>query len=104
MTDTAAIAIRLKARLAELNAEIARLDTETSQQLPANFSEQANDLEDLATNESLEVHHKAEIQQIHAALNRIEAGSYGICDNCGADIAPARLDALPDATRCIKCA
>jgi len=104
MTDTATIASSLKARLATLEADIARLDTETSQQLSPSFNEQANELEDLATNESLEARHKAEIQQIRAALNRIDAGSYGICDNCGADIAPARLDVQPDATRCINCA
>jgi RNA polymerase-binding transcription factor DksA len=102
MTD--AIATRLKARLAELEAEIARLDGETTQPLSHSFSEQANELEDLATNESLEVRHKQEAQQIRNALARIETGSYGVCENCGADIAPGRLDVQPDATRCINCA
>jgi RNA polymerase-binding transcription factor DksA len=104
MTDTAPIAARLTARLHELEAEIARLDSETTQPLSPKFSDQANDLEDLATNESLEAAHKHEAEQIRAALHRIKDGRYGICDNCGADIAPARLEALPDATRCINCA
>ncbi|WP_439534303.1 TraR/DksA family transcriptional regulator [Polymorphobacter sp.] len=104
MTDTKAVAARLTARLDELTAEIARLDGETTQPLSPKFSDQANDLEDLATNESLEARHKAEVEQIRAALHRIEDGRYGVCDNCGADIAPARLEALPGATRCINCA
>ncbi len=104
MTDIAAVKARLEARMAELAAEIARLDAETTQPLSPKFSDQANDLEDLATNESLEASHKAEVEQIRAALHRIKDDRYGICDRCGNDIAPARLDALPDATRCINCA
>ncbi|GGI79220.1 hypothetical protein GCM10007973_14800 [Polymorphobacter multimanifer] len=99
-----AIATSLHARLAELETEIARLDAETTQPLSPKFSDQANDLEDLGTNEALESVHKAEAEQIRAALHRIDAGTYGTCDNCGADIAPARLEAQPEATRCINCA
>ncbi len=40
---------------------------------------------------------------IDAALGRIEAGTYGTCVNCGAQIAPERLEAMPWATLCIEC-
>jgi DnaK suppressor protein len=40
---------------------------------------------------------------IDAALARIEAGTYGTCVNCGAQIAPERLEAMPWATLCIDC-
>jgi len=30
-------------------------------------------------------------------------GGYGICEDCSRKIAPERLEALPDATRCISC-
>jgi DnaK suppressor protein len=40
---------------------------------------------------------------IDAALGRIENGTYGICVNCGAQIAPERLEAMPWATLCIDC-
>ena len=40
---------------------------------------------------------------IDFALQRIEAGTYGICVNCGAQIAPERLEAMPWATLCIDC-
>jgi RNA polymerase-binding transcription factor DksA len=43
-------------------------------------------------------------RSIQAALNRIEDGTYGICDNCGEDIGEARLAAVPEATRCVNCA
>lgn len=40
---------------------------------------------------------------IDAALARIEAGTYGTCVNCGAQIPPERLGAMPWATLCIDC-
>lgn len=41
---------------------------------------------------------------IEAALERIEDGVYGQCEECGARIPKTRLNALPYATMCIKCA
>lgn len=38
------------------------------------------------------------------ALAKIAEGSYGICENCGQQIAPARLEAMPEARLCINCA
>ena len=43
------------------------------------------------------------LQAIEDALARIEAGTYGTCVNCGAQIAPERLEAMPWATLCIDC-
>jgi DnaK suppressor protein len=40
---------------------------------------------------------------IDQALARIDAGTYGVCVNCGAQIAPERLEAMPWATLCIDC-
>ena len=44
------------------------------------------------------------IEQVDAALRRIDSGSYGQCEQCHQPIAPARLEAVPEATRCIGCA
>jgi RNA polymerase-binding protein DksA len=98
------IAEKLKSRLAELDAEVAELDVKTTKLMSPNKGDQANQIQRLETNEALETHHEKEITQIRHALHRIEQGTYGICDNCGADIAPARLEAQPAATRCINCA
>jgi DnaK suppressor protein len=40
---------------------------------------------------------------IDSALARIDEGTYGTCVNCGAQIAPERLEAMPWATLCIDC-
>ena len=47
---------------------------------------------------------KAEtLQRIHEALERLEEGSYGHCYECGDEISPQRLRALPFAVRCKDC-
>lgn len=46
---------------------------------------------------------RTELAAIAAALERLKDGSYGECTNCGAHIAPARLQASPQAPRCIPC-
>lgn len=48
-------------------------------------------------------HETAELGAIDAALQRIEAGNYGECIDCGVDIPIARLHAAPEASRCIGC-
>jgi RNA polymerase-binding protein DksA len=53
---------------------------------------------------SLEENSEHVLAEIDAALNRIEAGTYGTCTNCGKQIAEERLEALPWATLCIDCA
>lgn len=45
-----------------------------------------------------------ELTQIQEALGKIEGGTYGLCDGCGAEIEKARLAILPHATHCVKCA
>lgn len=44
------------------------------------------------------------IEEVRAALRRIDEGTFGRCLKCGAWIAKARLDALPYARHCVKCA
>ena len=43
------------------------------------------------------------IEEIDAALARLVAGNYGICDSCGARIPPERLEAIPHARLCVAC-
>jgi RNA polymerase-binding transcription factor DksA len=44
------------------------------------------------------------LQDIDDALSKLEAGTYGQCENCGQPIAEPRLEAMPMARLCIKCA
>jgi DnaK suppressor protein len=45
----------------------------------------------------------AEHREVVEALERIQAGTYGRCENCEQWIAKERLHALPEARYCLKC-
>ena len=45
-----------------------------------------------------------EITAIHAALQRLENGEYGYCDDCGEEIPPKRLELALTAVKCVSCA
>lgn len=47
---------------------------------------------------------QAERAQVDVALARVADGTYGVCEVCGEPIAPARLEARPMATMCVRCA
>ena len=44
------------------------------------------------------------LEQIESSLERIEEGIYGQCEECGVKIPKARLNAIPYATLCVRCA
>ena len=44
------------------------------------------------------------LDQIEAAIERIEDGSYGRCEQCGGKIRKRRLEAIPYAAFCVRCA
>lgn len=50
------------------------------------------------------VRERQELGEIDAALGRIKDGEYGLCQECGSPIREVRLQALPWARLCIKCA
>lgn len=52
---------------------------------------------------AMDAHDTSELAAVDAALQRIADGSYGNCVDCGARIAEARLQAAPEASRCIAC-
>jgi YteA family regulatory protein len=43
------------------------------------------------------------IREIDIAMERMAAGTYGLCEACGRPIDPERLEAFPSATTCIQC-
>ena len=47
---------------------------------------------------------KDALEQIEAAIERIEDGSYGRCQTCGMRIRKSRLQAIPYAAMCVQCA
>jgi DnaK suppressor protein len=61
-------------------------------------------LQQQAIAQATERQRAAELVRIEQALKRIDAGDYGFCDDCGAEIAEKRLEIDPAATLCVRCA
>jgi len=104
MPDTDAAKARLEEQLAELETRQARIAGDLAEPLNADSSEQAIEMEDDASLEGQGALVAKEIASVKRALARIEDGTYGECVRCGEDIAPARLEARPEAALCIDCA
>ncbi len=48
--------------------------------------------------------HQSELTEMAEAERKVNEGTYGTCERCGADISEQRLKAIPYATHCIRCA
>ena len=46
---------------------------------------------------------RQELEAIEEALNRIELGTYGLCESCGQPIEPRRLEVMPETPFCRNC-
>ncbi|MGJ8623085.1 MAG: TraR/DksA family transcriptional regulator [Yoonia sp.] len=92
------------ARIKELTAHMQKLSDDLDQPLPADLEDQAIDLEDDEVLEGIGRAHQQELRLLNDALQRIEAGTYGICQKCGDTISTARLEAVPYAMICKTCA
>ena len=76
----------------------------------ADTTEKSQDFTDQATQESdmdFSIHMKERdsrlVAKIKEALERIEDGTYGICEECGQTISEERLKVRPVTTMCVKC-
>lgn len=67
------------------------------------YATQANQVAQSAVRDAEARRDHDELVAVRAALARIEDGSYGACQDCGADIGLPRLHAFPAALRCIGC-
>jgi RNA polymerase-binding protein DksA len=67
------------------------------------LADHASDMFDREVDESLEENAEQLVQDIDAALARIDQGTYGVCARCGNPIPVERLDAVPYATLCVDC-
>lgn len=93
-----------KAELEERVARLARDQRHADEPVEKDFEEQATQRENDDVISNLLHESRTELQQITRALIRMEAGEYGVCASCGADIGEGRMNAIPEATLCINCA
>ncbi len=65
--------------------------------------EEADEASELEKRLALEKRLRDTLAEIERALQKYEAGTYGLCDSCGQPIEQARLEALPQANLCLSC-
>ena len=108
----------LEARKKDLESEKARLEealkgvSQKSEHgnLEAKFpdygnkeEENAAEVTDFSTNLTVEANLEELLSATNKALEKIQNNTYGKCEDCGNEIAPARLEAFPSATLCVSC-
>ncbi|MEZ5650005.1 MAG: TraR/DksA family transcriptional regulator [Burkholderiaceae bacterium] len=101
---------RIEHRRAELAGELRDDVAQVADEPYGELAGEAPDLGDASTADVLADTRQAELSRdiaemraLDAALERMLAGHYGQCIDCGEDIAQARLRAEPSAARCITC-
>jgi len=97
---------RLLIRSAELRDRLVRVRRDLARQdepLPRDLSDAAIVLENDEILEAIEETALAELDHIHLALERMEAGTFALCEDCGREIGAERLRAVPYANRCRHC-
>ncbi len=104
MSDYSQIRVDLEDKLRELVSRAREIDNDLSEPGDEDWEERAMEQENDEMLASLGNATLKEIEQIKDAIHKIDHGSYGVCDRCGAKIPKARLEALPFATTCTGCA
>ncbi|MBT8061798.1 MAG: TraR/DksA C4-type zinc finger protein [Gammaproteobacteria bacterium] len=88
----------------ELTTRLDRIKNNITTARSADSAEAAQELENAEVVDALGNETRLELSQITVALDRLEQGSYGTCEDCGITIPMARLEAQPLAARCVNCA
>ncbi|MDO8567145.1 MAG: TraR/DksA C4-type zinc finger protein [Dehalococcoidales bacterium] len=94
----------LKAEVDALTPEVQPSDERREGSPFGKREEEATQALELEKRLAMERRLKEQLARVEHALSKFEKGTYGRCDNCGQPIDPARLQALPEANLCMKCA
>lgn len=103
MTDQAHYRDILLARKRELYRRLNRIDTDLDTLKSADSADRAIERENDEVLEEFGHTGLKELEAIEAALERVAAGTFGVCAKCGKPISAARLEAVPHAALCEEC-
>jgi DnaK suppressor protein len=95
---------RLQGDVTQMEDTALSQDHAQSTSVPTDMAEIGSDNFDQELTLSLLGSEKNALDQIEAAIERIDDGSFGRCETCGEQIPKIRLDAIPYASQCIQCA
>jgi len=103
-TELTPIRDRLQQRLAQLAERAEKIESDLRKPQNPDWEERATEIENdevLKTSDSTTLE---EVKQIQSALDRVNAGAYGVCLSYGRSVGDKRLQAVPHAATCINCA
>lgn len=89
-------------RIAKPTKDSAGFDTNFNE-IGTDEDENASEVEEYTDNIAIESTLEKQLKDVMEALEKIEAGTYGKCENCGTDIPLERLKAYPSAKTCLSC-
>jgi DnaK suppressor protein len=96
--------MRKKAVLSKnINSEYSEMASRSDRHHHADMDDLGGDADDEETSYKILELNSAELDQIDYALEKLDNGTYGVCEECEKPINPERLSALPFATLCINC-
>ncbi len=99
---------RLEDKRLKLEAELSRISAPPEQTSGISFGKRVGEGTSMAVDRLTDVAALDQAQLVLADVERAQIklteGTYGSCDDCGAEIAPERLEAVPWAVLCIRCA
>jgi DnaK suppressor protein len=108
--ELAGVRAELESDASGLRAEIKEAESQIAERLGNSVQDAGDDEADTGTKvyereQELATTQRARglLDQTVHALERIDAGTYGVCDSCGKPIGKARLMAYPRATLCVEC-
>lgn len=94
----------LEQKKLELTVRLEKIHANLRRGYEADSKERAKQLEDNEVVDALGNEAREELAKISAAMQRLDAGEYGFCTECGLEIEPGRLSVYPHADECIECA
>jgi DnaK suppressor protein len=77
---------------------------EMAQPLSADSADRAQEQENDEVLDRIDLATEALLKQYRQAIERIDAGLYGICETCGFSVEARRLQSMPEVTECTECA
>jgi len=99
-----ALRARLQGDMTQMEDNALNKDHSRTTSMPTSLAELGSDNFDQELTLGLLGSDKDAIDQIDSAIERIDDGSYGRCETCDGKIPKSRLDAIPYAAQCVRCA
>jgi DnaK suppressor protein len=98
----------LDAKLAEIDEQMATMEKKPVDQGSISFGKRIGEGTSMAVDRlaQVAVHDKLQVTRadVVRAMEKLDDGTYGRCDRCGASIPDERLDARPWSVLCVRCA